>query len=64
MTANLSAAEAIHLARAIGASVVIPCHFDMFEFNTVSPDEFITLAEKANQAYVLLQNGERLTLNG
>jgi L-ascorbate metabolism protein UlaG (beta-lactamase superfamily) len=60
---NLSAAEAVHLAQAIGVSVVIPCHFDMFEFNTVSPEEFVALAEQANQPYALLRNGERLTLN-
>ena len=58
---NLSAAEAVDLAQAIGAGVVVPCHFDMFGFNTVSPDEFVALAEKANQPCALLRNGERLS---
>ena len=59
---NLSAADAVHLAQAIGAPLVIPCHFDMFEFNTVEPDEFVRSAQAANQPHVLLRNGERLTL--
>lgn len=58
---NLSAQEAVDLARQIHAGLVIPCHFDMFTFNTVSPDEFVALAEAAGQPYALLQNGERLT---
>jgi L-ascorbate metabolism protein UlaG (beta-lactamase superfamily) len=59
---NLSAREAVQLAQALQARLVIPCHFDMFEFNTVSPAEFVTLAEAANQSYALLQNGQRLSL--
>jgi L-ascorbate metabolism protein UlaG (beta-lactamase superfamily) len=37
---NLFGEEAAHLAQAIGARVVIPCHYEMFEFNTASPEEF------------------------
>lgn len=59
---NFNAAEAVQLAKAMHAELLIPCHFDMFEFNTVSPDEFVTLAKKAEQPFALLQNGERLTL--
>lgn len=59
---NLSAREAVGLAQSIPSSLVVPCHFDMFTFNTVSPDEFATLAEAAGQPYALLGNGERLTL--
>ena len=29
------------LARAIGARVVIPRHYEMFEFNTASPQAFV-----------------------
>ena len=58
---NLSAAEAVSLARSLSASLVIPCHFDMFAFNTVAPDEFVALAQAANQPYALLGNGQRLT---
>jgi L-ascorbate metabolism protein UlaG (beta-lactamase superfamily) len=56
---NLSGVEAARLAKEIGARIVIPCHFDMFEFNTVSPDEFVRTCEKINQPYRLLRSGER-----
>lgn len=58
---NLSAREAVELARAIDASVVIPCHYDMFEFNTVEPYEFMALADAAGQTCAVLLNGGRLT---
>jgi L-ascorbate metabolism protein UlaG (beta-lactamase superfamily) len=38
---NLNDFEAAHLAHDIGAQLVIPCHYEMFEFNTASPDAFI-----------------------
>ena len=58
---NLDGAEAVKLAQDAGMRVVIPCHYDMFEFNTVSPSEFIRAARANNQAYQLLRNGERLS---
>jgi L-ascorbate metabolism protein UlaG (beta-lactamase superfamily) len=59
---NLSGEEAARLAKDIGAKLVIPCHYDMFEFNTVSPDEFVQAANLIGQKYHVLQNGERLSL--
>ncbi len=59
---NLSGEEAARLAKDIGAKLVIPCHYDMFEFNTVSPDRFIETAKNVGQSYHVLQNDERLTL--
>lgn len=59
---NLSGEEATQLAKDIGAKLVVPCHYDMFEFNTVSPDGFVEAARKIGQAYHVLQNGERLSL--
>jgi L-ascorbate metabolism protein UlaG (beta-lactamase superfamily) len=56
---NLNGPEAAQLARAIGADVVIPCHYDLFEFNTASPDEFVAECRRLHQHYALLQNGER-----
>jgi L-ascorbate metabolism protein UlaG (beta-lactamase superfamily) len=47
------------LARDIGARVVIPCHFEMFEFNTASPEPFLEEAEKIGQRAVVLENGQR-----
>ena len=36
-----SGAEAAELTHAMVPQLVVPCHFDMFEFNTESPDEFV-----------------------
>ena len=52
-------AEAARLAKEIGARIVIPCHFDMFEFNTVEPDEFTAACEALEQPFKVLRNGER-----
>jgi L-ascorbate metabolism protein UlaG (beta-lactamase superfamily) len=62
VTGNFTAAEAAHLAKEISAGLVIPCHYEMFEFNTVSPGVFVESAEKIGQTYQLLNCGERLTL--
>lgn len=59
---NLSGIEAAQLAKNIGAKLIIPCHYDMFEFNTVSPDVFIAEANLLGQSYMVLQNGEGLNL--
>jgi L-ascorbate metabolism protein UlaG (beta-lactamase superfamily) len=56
---NLDGAEAAHLASDIGARCAIPCHYDMFEFNTEPPDEFIVTCESLGQPYCVLRNGER-----
>jgi L-ascorbate metabolism protein UlaG (beta-lactamase superfamily) len=56
---NLNGREAATLAKDIAASLVIPCHYEMFEFNTVTPDEFIATAEKLGQPYRVLRCGER-----
>ena len=58
---NLDGSEAAALAKEIGAGVVIPCHYDMFEFNTASPDAFVTACEKLDQPYRVLRAGERWT---
>lgn len=56
---NLDGVEAARLAKEIGAQIVIPCHFDMFEFNTASPDEFVRTCQKIGQRYHVLRSGER-----
>ena len=45
------------------ASCATPCHFDLFEFNTASPDEFVAECRRLNQPYRLLENGQGLDLN-
>lgn len=59
---NLSGPEAVQLAQESGIDLVIPCHYDMFEFNTVSPTAFQQAAEAVGQPYRLLQAGERMSL--
>lgn len=56
---NLFGREAAQLARDIEAKLVIPCHFEMFEFNTALPDEFIQHCKKIGQAFKVLRCGER-----
>ena len=56
---NLSGPEAARLAKDIGARTVIPCHFEMFEFNTASPDEFVAECRRIGQSYRVLRCGER-----
>ncbi len=57
---NLSGKESAQLAKAIGAKLVIPCHYDMFEFNTADPaDEFIPECQRLGQPYRILKLGER-----
>jgi L-ascorbate metabolism protein UlaG (beta-lactamase superfamily) len=52
--------EAAELAHAIGAKLIVPCHFEMFEFNTEPPDEFIAACARLGQPYRVLRCGERL----
>jgi L-ascorbate metabolism protein UlaG (beta-lactamase superfamily) len=56
---NLDGPEAATLAHALGIRMVIPCHFEMFEFNTASPDAFIATCKKLNQRHRVLRAGER-----
>jgi L-ascorbate metabolism protein UlaG (beta-lactamase superfamily) len=55
---NLDGPQAAKLAHDIGARCVIPCHYDMFEFNTASPDEFVAACARLNQRCHVLHNGE------
>ncbi len=56
---NLNGVEAATLAQEIGAGMVTPCHYEMFEFNTASPHAFVAEAERRGQPYCVLRNGER-----
>ncbi len=59
---NLWGREAAWLAREIGARVVIPCHYDMFTFNTAAPDELVAECRRLGQPCRVLRAGERWTL--
>ncbi len=59
---NFNSVEAVALAKEIGIGLVIPCHYEMFEFNTVSPENFVQKARESNQPYRVLKCGERADL--
>jgi L-ascorbate metabolism protein UlaG (beta-lactamase superfamily) len=56
---NLFGPEAAQLAKDMRAGVVIPCHFEMFAFNTASPDEFVTECRHIGQPGRVLRCGEK-----
>ena len=56
---NLNSEEAAKLGKAIGARCTIPCHYDMFVFNTTNVDDFVEEAKKINLPYQVLKGGER-----
>jgi L-ascorbate metabolism protein UlaG (beta-lactamase superfamily) len=60
---NLNGAEASQLAHDIGARLVVPCHYDMFAFNTASPTVFVDTARQLGQAYRVMQAGECLNMS-
>ncbi|MCA9169228.1 MAG: MBL fold metallo-hydrolase, partial [Planctomycetales bacterium] len=58
---NLWGREAAQLAHDIGARLVIPCHYEMFEFNTATTVEFEESCRKLQQPYKVLRCGEGLS---
>ncbi len=58
---NLNTKEAALLGKEIGAKTVIPCHYDMFTFNTADPKDFAREAEKIGQPYCILKHGEHFS---
>jgi L-ascorbate metabolism protein UlaG (beta-lactamase superfamily) len=59
---NMSGTDAARLAAAIRADLVVPCHYDMFEFNTASPAAFAAECERLGQSFRILRAGERLSV--
>lgn len=59
---NLDGREAARLAKAINARLVVPCHYEMFEFNTASPELFEQECRSLEQAFKTMKAGERLRL--
>ncbi len=62
VSGNLDGLEAARLAHAIAARCVVPCHYEMFEFNTASPVAFATECARLGQACMVPRAGERLTI--
>ena len=57
---NLDSREAAALGKKIGARLVIPHHYHMFEFNTAEPSDFAREADAIKQPYRILKLGEHL----
>jgi L-ascorbate metabolism protein UlaG (beta-lactamase superfamily) len=56
---NLDGAQAAQLAHDMGARCVIPCHYDMFEFNTADPEKlFVPACERLHQPFAVLRSGD------
>jgi L-ascorbate metabolism protein UlaG (beta-lactamase superfamily) len=56
---NMNGAEAARLAKNAGCKLVIPCHYDMFQFNTATTDELEATARVIGQPVRILRAGER-----
>jgi L-ascorbate metabolism protein UlaG (beta-lactamase superfamily) len=56
---NLTGSEAAQLAKDIGAALVVPCHFEMFEFNSASTEEFVLACRRLGQRCRVLRCCER-----
>ena len=59
---NLNGTEAARLAHDCGAKSVTPCHYEMFEFNTATPDEFVGEARRLRQPYRVIRAGEGMNI--
>ena len=56
---NLDSKEAAQLGKLIEAKCVIPCHYDMFYFNTADVRQFEKEAKAMDQPYKVLRGGEK-----
>jgi L-ascorbate metabolism protein UlaG (beta-lactamase superfamily) len=57
---NLRGDDAAQLAHDIGARLVVPCHYEMFEFNTESPELFVATCQRLGVEHRVLRCGERM----
>ncbi|MVM33004.1 MBL fold metallo-hydrolase [Spirosoma sp. HMF4905] len=60
---NLNPDEAARLGREIGARLVIPHHYDLFEFNTADPADFVNACKQYGTPYRVMQLGERVSIS-
>jgi L-ascorbate metabolism protein UlaG (beta-lactamase superfamily) len=60
---NLFGSEAAQLAKDIAAKLVMPCHYEMFQFNTASPQEFVRDCERSKQPFKVPRCGEKWDSN-
>jgi L-ascorbate metabolism protein UlaG (beta-lactamase superfamily) len=58
---NLSSNEAVNLAKECGIPYVVPCHYDLFAFNTADVNGFIELSRLAAQKILVLDLGGKFS---
>ncbi|MEY3945880.1 MAG: hypothetical protein RJB03_586 [Bacteroidota bacterium] len=58
---NLNAAEAVQLAKKCGIQCIVPCHYDLFAFNTANVNAFIAIAKEMEQPYLVLDLGGKIS---
>ena len=61
---NLDGREAAQLAHDIGARWAVPCHYEMFEFNTASPGDFVAECGRLGQRHHVMRAGEGWSIAG
>jgi len=49
------------LAKKCNIKVLIPCHYDLFAFNTADVNQFIQAAKKSEQKYCVLELGGKFS---
>jgi L-ascorbate metabolism protein UlaG (beta-lactamase superfamily) len=60
---NMDGADAARLAYEAGASIAIPCHYEMFRYNTASPARFVAECVRLRQEYRLPSAGEPVIID-
>ena len=60
---NMDGADAARLAYEVSALIAIPCHHEMFRFNTASTSRFVAECVRIGQEYRLPRAGERITID-
>jgi L-ascorbate metabolism protein UlaG (beta-lactamase superfamily) len=59
---NMDAHSAARFAHEMRARVAVPCHYDMFAFNTADPADFTAECDRLGQPHHVLRLGERLSI--
>ena len=59
---NMDGRDAAAFARAVGAALAVPHHYDLFEFNTEPPDLFEAECGRLGQPFRTLRNGEGMDI--
>jgi L-ascorbate metabolism protein UlaG (beta-lactamase superfamily) len=55
---NLWGSEAAQLAKDLSMRLAVPCHYDMFAFNTADPSEFEATCRALGQPFCTLRMGQ------